>query len=128
MVIKDLKIDRSKAVKQERPIFDGNVYQQFLVKAADSDETTVTAVFFENGARTRPHTHENDQTLHVVEGQCVVADENERRLLGVGEMAFVKKGEWHWHGAAKGTSACHLSIKKDGQTSIHVPERDWADW
>jgi quercetin dioxygenase-like cupin family protein len=123
----DLKIDRSKASRQERPIFVGDVYQQPLVAQSDSDECTVTAVWFENGARTRPHTHDNDQTLHV-EGTCVVADERERRELGVGEMAFVKKGEWHWHGAAKGSDACHLSIRKDGPTSLDVPERDWSDW
>lgn len=124
----NLKIDRSKATRQERPIFVGAVYQQPLVAASDSDECTVTAVWFENGARCRPHTHDNDQTLHVVEGRCVVADERERRELGVGQMAFVKKGEWHWHGAAKGTDACHLSIRKEGPTNLDVPERDWSDW
>ena len=127
-MFKNAKIDRSQAKLQERPIFSGKVFQQPLVPASDSDEVTVTAVWFENGARTRPHVHDADQTLHVVEGSCVVADENDRRHLGVGEMAFVKKGQWHWHGAAKGTDACHLSIKKDGVTDIDVPEGDWADW
>jgi quercetin dioxygenase-like cupin family protein len=127
-MFKDVKIDRSQAKRVDRPIFAGNVYQQPLIAAGDSDEVTVTAVWFENGARTRPHVHDTDQTLHVVEGTCVVADESRRRELEVGQMAFVKQGQWHWHGAVKGTDACHLSIKKDGQTNIDVPERDWADW
>jgi quercetin dioxygenase-like cupin family protein len=127
-VFKDVKIDRSQAKLQERPIFAGNVYQQPLVTAGDTDDATVTAVWFENGARTRPHVHDADQTLHVVEGTCVVADEHDRRHLGVGEMAFVRKGQWHWHGAAKGTDACHLSIKKEGVTDINVADRDWNDW
>jgi quercetin dioxygenase-like cupin family protein len=127
-MFKNAKIDRSQAKLMERPIFSGKVYQQQLVNADDSGEVTVTAVWFENGARTRPHVHDADQTLHVVEGTCVVADERDRKQLGVGEMAFVKKGQWHWHGALKGTDACHLSIKKDGETDIDVPERDWASW
>jgi quercetin dioxygenase-like cupin family protein len=127
-MFKDAQIDRSQAKLQERPIFSGKVYQQPLVLASDSDEVTVTAVWFENGARTRPHTHDADLTLHVVEGTCVVADEHDRRLLGVGEVAFVKKGQWHWHGATKGSDACHLSIKKEGASDIDVPERDWAEW
>jgi quercetin dioxygenase-like cupin family protein len=72
--------------------------------------------------------HATDQVLHVVEGTCLVADADERRQLGAGEVAFVKRGAWHWHGAAKGTNACHISIRKDGDTSLDVEERDWADW
>src|SRR5438874_1503987 len=101
-MFKNVKIDRSQGKLMERPIFSGKVYQQQLVNADDSAEITVTAVWFENGARTRPHVHDADQTLHVVEGTCVVADQHDRKQLGIGEMAFVKKGEWHWHGAVKG--------------------------
>ena len=127
-MFKNVRIDRSQAKRQERPIFSGAVYQQPLVAAGDTNDCTLTAVWFENGARTRPHVHDADQTLHVVQGTCVVADENERLLLGVGEMAFVKQGQWHWHGAAKDTDACHISVKKEGASNIDVPERDWANW
>lgn len=127
-MFKDVNIDRSKAVRRDQPIFSGTVYQQPLISADDSGEVTALAVWFENGARTRPHTHATDQLLHVVEGTCVVADQHERRHLGIGGLAFVKAGEWHWHGAAKGMNACHISIRKDGATDINVPEGDWADW
>jgi len=128
MAFKDVKIDRSQAKLQDRPLFSGKVYQQPLVTAGDSSEVTITAVWFENGARTRPHIHDNDQLLHVVEGTCVVADEHSLKHLGEGEMAFVKAGEWHWHGADKATDACHLSIRKNGETKADVPERDWGQW
>jgi quercetin dioxygenase-like cupin family protein len=127
-MVKYFKLDRSQAKRQERPIFSGTVYQQPLVAASDSDQLTFTAVWFENGARTRPHVHATDQVLHVVEGTCVVADAEARRELGVGGVAFVKQGEWHWHGATKGGNGCHISIRKEGDTSIDVEERDWANW
>ncbi|MBV8084646.1 MAG: cupin domain-containing protein [Chloroflexi bacterium] len=128
MAFKDVKRDRSQAKLQDRPLFSGKVYQQPLVTATDSDEVTITAVWFENGARTRPHIHDNDQLLEVVEGTCVVADEHSLKHLAEGEIAFVKAGEWHWHGADKGTDACHLSIRKNGPTKDDVPERDWGQW
>ena len=128
MSFKHVKRDRSQAKLQDRPLFEGKVYQQPLVTGSDSNELTLTAVWFENGARTRPHTHSTDQVLEVVEGTCVVADESGRENLGVGGTAFVKAGAWHWHGAAKGTDACHISIRKEGPTDADVPERDWSNW
>jgi quercetin dioxygenase-like cupin family protein len=127
-MFKSIKIDKSKARRADSPLFDGVVYQQPLVEASDSEEVGLLAVFFENGARTRPHTHDTDQVLAIVEGTCVVADAQERRHLGVGEFALVKHGEWHWHGAAKGVSACHISIRKPGTTNQDVELRDWQDW
>ena len=37
----------------------------------------IVAVFFEDGARSTPHTHATDQVLYVVSGICVVADESD---------------------------------------------------
>jgi quercetin dioxygenase-like cupin family protein len=121
-----LKVDRSKAVSAQAPIFVGEVSRQDL---KGSDDLEISAVFFDNGARTRPHTHDTDQVLTVVEGLCVVADATERKHLGPGEIALVTKGEWHWHGAAKGHSGCHITIRKGpSPTSLDVEERDWADY
>src|SRR3954447_25010919 len=93
------KIDRASALPTaERENFEGTVYTQGLVTADDSEEVGLAAIFFENGARTRPHVHATDQALTVVEGRCVVADRSGRRELGVGEVAFIKAGEWYWHG------------------------------
>ena len=96
-----------------------------LVTRDESSDLEVIAVFFENGARTKPHIHSTDQLLAVVEGTCVVADESERRHLEPGEHAFTPAGDWHWHGAAPGDSACHISIRKPGPTDWNVPKNDW---
>jgi quercetin dioxygenase-like cupin family protein len=117
--------DRSKAKRSTSDYFSGEVYMQEIVPESDSKEVTVAAVFFENGARTLPHIHPTDQILSVVEGTCVVADENGLQELPTGGFAVVTAGEWHWHGAKRGTSACHLSIKAAGETNWSVPKRDW---
>ena len=120
------QLDRARTRPPGNPeYFEGTVRQQDLVGADTSQEVTLLAVFFEDGARTRPHVHATDQVLAVVEGRCVVADEGGRRELGPGEFALIRAGQWHWHGAAPGASACHISIRKPGDTDWGVPRRDW---
>src|SRR5689334_5701708 len=55
--------DRSKAKRSTSENFSGEVYMQEIVPESASKEVTVTAVFFENGARTLPHVHVVDQIL-----------------------------------------------------------------
>jgi quercetin dioxygenase-like cupin family protein len=98
---------------------------QQLVSEDLSGELELIAVFFENGARTIPHRHATDQVLWVVEGTCVVADEAARREVATGECVLLPADRWHWHGAAPGRSACHISIRKPGPTNWDVPRRDW---
>jgi quercetin dioxygenase-like cupin family protein len=45
-----------------------------LVTRDQSEDLEIIAVFFDNGARTKPHIHSTDQVLAVVEGTCIVAD------------------------------------------------------
>ncbi|HVT58107.1 MAG TPA: cupin domain-containing protein [Thermoanaerobaculia bacterium] len=120
--------DRARARPAQHPeYFEGRVLMQPLVggEGAAAVEVEVVAVFFEDGARTIPHTHATDQLLYVVSGSCVVADESGRRELGPGGMVLLPANEWHWHGAAAGGSMCHLSIRKPGPTDWDVPRRDW---
>ena len=105
--------------------FEGRVSMHHLVTKDDSPELELIAVFFESSARTIPHVHSTDQVLWVVEGRCVVADESGRRELGPGECAHIPAGRWHWHGAAPGHAACHLSIRRPGPTDWSQPKRDW---
>lgn len=122
-------MDKSKAQLVDAPKrFQGKVYHQVLVSEDDSSEMTATAVYFDDGARTLPHTHDCDQLLAVVEGTCVVAVEGERRNLAVGEFAFIRKGQWHWHGAVRGTNACHIAIKKSNINNHDVERRDWDQY
>jgi quercetin dioxygenase-like cupin family protein len=100
--------------------------QPLYEPARDGEESELIAVFFDAGARTRPHTHDGAQVLHVVSGRCLVVTEQERRVAGPGELVIIPEGVWHWHGATRDGPACHISIKLPGRTHWDAPERDWA--
>jgi quercetin dioxygenase-like cupin family protein len=106
--------------------FAGEVRMQDLNRDAPEDGVELVAVFFEAGARTLPHVHPVEQTLVVVEGEGIVADESGRRRMRAGEVVVVPAGLWHWHGATPDSAMCHLSAKKPSDTVWdRVPLRDW---
>jgi quercetin dioxygenase-like cupin family protein len=117
--------DRAKANPTDTPqYFEGQVLMQEFANAS-SDELDVRAVFFDDGARTVPHTHSTDQLLHVVSGLCIVGDDSGRLEVGPGEFILLPANGWHWHGAAPGQSMCHVSIRRPGPTDWTVERRDW---
>lgn len=120
-------VDRAQAHPPARPeYFQGAVVMQELYQPdRDGEESELIAVFFETGARTRPHAHESTQVLQVVSGRCVVVTEDERRIVETGGFAIVPRGIWHWHGATADGPMCHISIKLPGRTDWTVPPRDW---
>jgi quercetin dioxygenase-like cupin family protein len=118
--------ERSLAAAPPHPeYFEGRVRLQPLLSEQHSTELELVAVFFEDGARTIPHTHATDQLLWVVEGTCLVVDETGRREVEAGGSVLLPAHRWHWHGAAPGRSACHVSIRRPGPTDWTVPRRDW---
>ncbi len=117
--------------RQARPVvtpeyFDGAVRMQTLYEPdRDGEESELIAVFFDAGARNRPHVHESTQVLHVVSGRCLIVTEGGRRTAEAGEYVTIPRGTWHWHGATGGDPMCHISIKLPGRTNWDVPLRDW---
>jgi quercetin dioxygenase-like cupin family protein len=55
----------------------------------------------------------------------VVADESGRREVATGDFALLPANRWHWHGAAPGHAACHVSYRKPGPSDWTVERRDW---
>jgi quercetin dioxygenase-like cupin family protein len=127
--MKITKIDRTQAKPEPSRAsdFDGQVNFQNLVSAADSAEIDLTNVCFSAGARTRPHIHEDDQVLQIVEGEGIVATETEKRVVSASEVIVIPKGTWHWHGATRYCPMCHISIKRRGATDWKVEEKNWAN-
>ena len=126
--MKSIKPNRAEAKPPPNPAyFEGQVVLQTLQPMDAKRDLEVLAVWFDHGGRTMPHVHPVDQLLVAIEGRCIVATETERTEIGVGQVALVHSGEWHWHGAVKGTSACHLSIKKPGQTDWNQPLHDFNE-
>ncbi len=117
MSIKITKFDRSQALPYNadwQQYFEGQVELQTIVGPTESNELEILAVHFAPGARTTPHTHEQDQVLHIVSGQGIVATENEERTVFPGDVITIKADTWHWHGATAESEMCHISIKKQG--------------
>ena len=117
---------RSRARPTDTPdSFSGTVQMQRWRQGKDAAAVDLVAVFFERGARTRPHVHKSDQVLYVVEGEGIVATERERRLIRPGDIVIVPAGEWHWHGATATSGMCHVSARPAGPTDWSVPARDY---
>ena len=126
--MKITRIDRTQATYDQAraAYFDGEVHNQPLVSAADSAELDLLNVYFSAGARTRPHRHQQDQVLQIIEGQGIVATENEKQIVSPGDVIVIPAGTWHWHGATRHTAMAHISVMKRGQTDWIVEEKNWA--
>jgi quercetin dioxygenase-like cupin family protein len=107
--------------------FSGPVHVHGLNEGESGTELEILAVYFDAGARTKPHTHSTDQLLYFVEGEGIVADHEGRRIFRPGGMAVIPAGEWHWHGATAERSTMHLSIRPGGPSSWapQIPMDDW---
>lgn len=133
-IVKPIKIDKTQPepdalhtpYKGGDTDFDGDVTLKRLVWVGDSPDVELLAVWFSAGARTRPHIHDADQVLHVLEGTCAYGDENGVILVQAGEIITVPAGVWHWHGATPQEPMMHISIRKMGNsTNWDVEEKNW---
>ncbi len=122
------RIDRSQAQPDtaRKGYFDGEVKTQQLVGSTESNEIELLAVYFSAGARTIPHTHEQDQVLQIIEGQGIVATETEKFMVSEGDVVTIPAGIWHWHGATRNTALCHISIKRPGPSNWKVELKNWG--
>ena len=126
--MKITRIDRSQAKHDptRSSYFAGEVNIQSLVGAAESSELELLTVYFSAGGRTRPHIHEQDQVLQIIEGQGVVATESEKSMVSAGDVVTISAGTWHWHGATQHHAMAHISTMKRGKTNWTVEEKNWA--
>ena len=129
MRIERLSVEAASPLEGKRAgYFAGEVRIQDVTGEPGPVGVEFLAVFFSPGGRTRPHVHPVEQTLHVVEGDGVVAVEGRRWRIGVGDVVVVPAGLWHWHGATPTAAMCHVSIKQAGQTDWDQPEKDFAEY
>ncbi len=124
-----IRVQSEQAHPPENPrFFSGAVRFQELQRTTAPGGIDLVAVFFEPGVRTRPHIHATDQALHIIEGEGVVATEQERRVVRPGDIVIVPAGRWHWHGATPDSAMCHISARPYGATDWSVPVRDWETY
>ena len=95
------------------PLFTGpDVTRQVIVP--DSSEYDVNNVNFCRGVRLKFHAHDSEQILIVTAGRGIVATEVEQRIVTVGDVIFIPKGEKHWHGATNDSEFSHIFIYRKG--------------
>jgi quercetin dioxygenase-like cupin family protein len=83
------------------------------------------AVHFGANARTVPHQHQGGQHLVFTEGVGVVGDEQGVQVVHAGDIVSNPPGAWHWHGAAPGHGATHVTFEQPGDFDLDVERRDW---
>ena len=59
-----------------------------------------------------------DQILVVTSGSGIVATEHEQREINVGDVAHIKAGERHWHGAKADTTMGHITVTLVGSKAV----------
>src|SRR5712691_1733877 len=118
---KNAKYDQSRA-----NYFVGEVNTEPLVTEDVSSELDLLNVYFDPGARTRPHSHRQDQVLMIIEGRGIVATETEKHTVTAGDIITIPAGTWHWHGATPHNAMTHISVMKRGQTDWMVEDKNWG--
>ncbi|HUB14424.1 MAG TPA: cupin domain-containing protein [Acetobacteraceae bacterium] len=96
--------------------FSGPVHRtrQTIIEPGQSANFNCSIVNFSQGCNTGWHVHDCDQILIVTSGSGWVATETERLEIKVGDVAHVKAGERHWHGAKADTTMGHITITLEG--------------
>jgi quercetin dioxygenase-like cupin family protein len=107
--------------------FEGRVHELELYDPGDAEGSMIWAVWFDAGSRAKPHVHSFDQTLHVTEGEGILATETTRQALRVGDWVTIPAGVWHWHGATPDADFCHVTIQRGGATDWDVERRDFDE-
>jgi quercetin dioxygenase-like cupin family protein len=111
-----MKIVKMNEVPKEpyvTPLFTGpDVTRQTLV--SDSKDLRVNIVNFGKGVRNKFHAHDGDQVLIIIVGKGIVATEEEKKVVTVGEVVLIPAGEKHWHGATKDSEFSHIVVTRVG--------------
>lgn len=93
--------------------FIGNARVHSVSEGMGTSETAVRAVFFEAGARSRPHRHSADQLLFFVEAGIVAIDGGDDQAVPSGHLVLLPGGVCHMHGAGPDAPAMHISVMRE---------------
>jgi quercetin dioxygenase-like cupin family protein len=92
--------------------------RQTIIEPGESKNYNCSVVNFSQGCTTGWHIHDCDQILIVTSGSGIVATEHEQREINVGDVAHIKAGERHWHGAKSDTTMGHITITLVGSKAV----------
>ena len=120
------RIDEAQAGPPPEPAnFIGRARMQNLAAQGGAGGLELLAVFFDAGARTRPHIHPTDQVLFFVRGSgFVVFPGEEEQRVEEGGIVVVPAGLLHMHGATEAEGICHVALRAPGPTDWDPPVPD----
>jgi quercetin dioxygenase-like cupin family protein len=105
--------------------FIGNVNFQNLSAAAGASGVELVAVYFDAGARTRPHIHQTDQVLWFTDGDGIVMFPGEpEQRVPMGGVVAIPAGRLHMHGAPDDAPVRQLAIWVPSETDWYPPVPD----
>ena len=116
--MKVIRASDTETVLADRPIFVGRVHTRRLVGNETAQGLRLSVVTFDPDARTADHSHSHEQVLYVLDGEGILATENERHVVHAGDIVYVPPGEVHWHGATETSHFSHISITTPGETTL----------
>jgi quercetin dioxygenase-like cupin family protein len=118
------EIERFRVGPADRFIGRARIYS--VSEGLGTGETLVRAVYFDAGARARPHLHSRDQVLFFVERGMVALDGGPDQPVGAGRYVLLPAGVPHMHGAADGEPAVHISIMSEIDSDFNCPiPQEW---
>lgn len=117
--MKILHVSNIPKIENASKLFTAPVTLQHATTQEDS-EYNIAYVNFPDGVANKFHTHNHDQVLVVTEGKGFVATETESFEITVGDVAVIKAGEIHKHGALPGHTMTHISITAPNTTIDQV--------
>lgn len=117
-----MKSDKS-LLASKRRYFLGNVVLHDISKNIGVTDQKVYYAAFKNGARTKVHYHEGEQTLIVTQGTGVLVlfkgttqgknvriKHDSKLVLKVGDTVRIPKNTLHWHGAIANKNFGHVAL------------------
>ncbi|MGC1709382.1 MAG: cupin domain-containing protein [Nitrosotalea sp.] len=117
-----VKPDQS-LLAEKRRYFLGNVLLHDISKNTGVTDQKIYYVAFKNGARTKVHYHEGEQTLVItqgmgilvlfkseIQGKHVKIKQDVKHVLKTGDIVHIPKNTLHWHGAIKNKSFGHIAF------------------
>ena len=115
-----IKIDEN-AAEDKSPLFTGGtVTRQTLLPDDMGRYFIMFMVNFSPGARTKFHTHTTDQVIIVTKGTGMVVNDEEEKVVTVGDLIHCPAGEKHWHGATKDSAFSHIAMTTTGSKTDQV--------
>ena len=121
--LSELKSDKS-LVKSKKRYFVGNAWLNDISDKIKIKGEKVYLANFNDGARTKVHYHQGGQILVVTKGKGILviykkADIKKETTkikklsqtsLKEGDVAYIPKNTFHWHGALKGKNLVHIAF------------------